>query len=78
MAYCTLRNEMGGNEAKQNGKSVLCEFKNLYFAKLNAASCPSRNRVFYIDTETQCNLILRGSTGYVTKGLTVCLSKNKL
>ena len=55
---CTLRNE----------KSVLCEMENLYFAKLNAVSRPSRNREF-IDIETQCNLTLRWSAGYVTEGV---------
>ena len=40
--------------------------ENLYFA--NALSPPSQNSEF-IDTETQCNLTLRGSTGYVSKGV---------
>lgn len=56
MACSTL-----GNETERNGKFVLCEMRNLYFANettlLPVIDLPLVNRI------------------YVTKGITLCLSK---
>ena len=66
---------------KRDGKYVLYETRNLYFCQWKICTLRNDKSLLceikhclsslakFIDTETQCNLTLRGLTGYVTTGV---------